>query len=102
MRRDGIKGAGWYSPGFWERREDETKPKEEEVALKNQLVNAFVQGARWMIGADGLFPMRISKDCIVDEAKRRLREGTLGVDELTAVSIDDADFKGHEQERTRG
>ena len=92
VRRDGIKGSGWYSPDFWERREDKTVSGEEEIVLKNQLVNAFIQGAKWMAGPHP----PPTPGWINDEALRRLREGTLGVDELTKVSIEHGDFGGCE------
>ena len=68
------------------------KSREEELALKNLLVNAFVQGAKWMAGPHP----PPTPGWINDEALRRLREGTLGVDELTKASIEHGDFGGCE------
>ena len=65
---------------------------EEEIALKNLLVNAFVQGAKWMAGPHP----SPTPGWIGDEAERRFREGSLGVDELTKVSIEHGDFGGCE------
>lgn len=64
------------------------KSREEEIALKNLLVNAFVQGAKWMAGPHP----PPTPGWIGDEALRRLRDGSLGVDELTKVSIEHGDF----------
>ena len=72
--------------------------KEEEMVLKNQLVNAFIQGAEWWEWAVGdggkLGPKNTQTARAV--ALTRLREGTLGVDELTKVSLEHGDFGGCE------
>ena len=88
VRRDGIKGAGWYSPDFWERREDSAKFREEGVALKNQLVNAFVQGAQWM-SKERPIP---TEGWIVVEARRQWNRGVLGTEGLARTSAFIEDF----------
>ena len=98
VRRDGIKGSGWYSPDFWECREDKTMSGEEEIVLNNQLVNAFIQGVEWWewaIGDGGKLGPKNTQTAR-ESALIRLREGTLGVDELTKVSIEHGDFGGCE------
>ena len=95
VQRDGVKEASWYHPDFWERRENEDAPMEEGIVLKNQLVNAFIQGVEWWewtvgVGRGKLGPK--DRQSAREVALIRLREGTFGVDELTKVSVDDGDF----------
>ena len=49
-----------------------------------RVVHSFVQGVKWMAG---LYQVPTSGR-IVDEAKRRLLDGTLEVDELSLISCD--------------